>query len=151
MILIGILATALTASLGFAAETGHSANLTGNDVVPTVKTKAKGDIKLEMTTDGKAMTYKLRVENIENANAASIQQGPSGKNGVPLVNLFSGPKKDGKFNGSLSEGTITDKDLAGELKGKSVDDLVQLMKSGDTYVIVNTELNPGGEIRGQIK
>lgn len=151
MMLLGILATALTASFGFAAEMTYNANLKGNDVVPTVKTKGNGDIKLEMTGDGKGMTFKLRVENIENASAASIQHGAAGKNGSPLVNLFSGPKKAGKFNGSLAEGTITDKDLSGDLNGKTVSDLEQLIKSGETYVIVNTDANPGGEIRGQVK
>jgi hypothetical protein len=74
-----------------------------------------------------------------------------GKNGPPLVNLFTGPKKEGKFSGGLSEGTITAKDLSGDLMGKSLEDLEQLIKSGETYVNVHTVAKPDGEIRGQIK
>ncbi len=34
------------------------------------------------------------------------------------------------------------KDLSGDLMGKTVDDLVQLIKSGEIYVNVHTDANP---------
>ena len=68
-----------------------------------------------------------------------------------MVTLFSGPKKEGKFSGTLSEGTITEKDLAGDLQGKTMNDLVQMIKSGDAYVNVHTDAHPDGKIRGQLK
>ncbi len=151
LLLFVILATILTVSTGFAAEKSFHAKLTGNNEVPSVKTKAKGDVTFKLSSDGKELSYKLVVKNIENSTAAHIHRGMKGKNGPPLANLFNGPKKEGKFNGTLSEGTITDKDLSGDLMGKSIDDLVQLIKSGDTYVNVHTDANPDGEIRGQIK
>lgn len=151
LMLFVILSTILTVSVGFAADKSFQAKLTGNDEVPSVKTKAKGEVKLKLSSDGKELSYKLSVKNIENATAAHIHSGMKGKNGPPLANLFTGPKKEGKFSGNLSEGTITDKDLTGELIGKSLDDLVKLIKTGDTYVNVHTDANPNGEIRGQIK
>lgn len=151
LLLFVMLATILTVSVGFAAEKSFHAKLTGNDEVPSVKTKAKGDVKFKLSSDGKELSYKLHVKNIENSTAAHIHRGMKGKSGPPLVNLFTGPKKEGKFSGNLSEGTITAKDLTGDFMGKSLDDLVQLIKSGDTYVNVHTDANPDGEIRGQIK
>jgi len=37
------------------------------------------------------------------------------------------------------------------MKGKTLNDLISSMNSGDTYVDVRTEKHPRGEIRGQIK
>jgi hypothetical protein len=151
LLLFVILATILTASVGFAAEKSFKAKLTGNDEVQSVKTKAKGDVKFKLSSDGKELTYMLHVKNIENPTAAHIHRGMKGKNGPPVANLFTGPKKEGKFSGVLSEGTITAKDLSGDLMGKSLDDLAQLIKSGDIYVNVHTDAKPDGEIRGQVK
>ena len=151
LLLFVILATILTVSVGFAAEKSFKAKLIGNDEVPSVKTKAKGKIEFKLSKDGRELSYKLQVKNIENPTAAHIHLGMKGKSGPPLANLFTGPKKEGKFSGDLSEGTIVAENLSGELMGKSLADLVQLIKSGKTYVNVHTDANPNGEIRGQIK
>jgi hypothetical protein len=151
LLLFVILATILTVSIGFAADKGFHAKLTGNDEVPSVKTKATGEVKFKLSSDGKELSYELHVKNIKNATAAHIHLGMKGKSGPPLANLFTGPKKEGEFSGELSEGTITAKNLSGSLMDKSLNDLVQLIKSGEAYVNVHTDANPGGEIRGQIK
>jgi hypothetical protein len=151
LLMFVILATILSVSVGFAAEKSFKAKLTGSNEVPSVKTKAKGEIKFKLSKDGKQLSYKLQVKNIENPNAAHIHLGKKGKTGPPIANLFTGPKKEGKFSGDLSEGTITAENLSGELMGKSLADLVQLIKSGDAYVNVHTDAHPEGEIRGQIK
>jgi len=151
LLLFVIVATILSVSVGFAAEKSFKGKLTGKDETPSVKTMAKGDVKFKLSKDGKEMSYKLNVKNIENPTAAHIHHGMKGKNGPPLANLFTGPKKEGKFSGVLSEGTITAKDLSGDLMGKSLDDLEQLIKSGEIYVNVHTDAKPDGEIRGQIK
>jgi hypothetical protein len=151
LLLFVILATILTVSVGFAAEKSFKAKLTGKDEVPSVVTKAKGDVKFKLSKDGKELSYKLNVKNIENPTAAHIHRGMTGKNGPPLANLFTGPKKEGEFSGVLSEGTITAKDLSGDLMGKSLDDLEKLIKSGEIYVNVHTDAKPDGEIRGQVK
>ena len=59
----------------------------------------------------------------------------AGKNGGPVAGLFAGPKKEGKFSGELAKGTITDKDLIGPLAGKTIGDLVKLIKDGGAYVM----------------
>jgi Cu/Zn superoxide dismutase len=150
LLLLVVLAAFFAASTGFAAETSFKAKLSPKDEVPSHKTKASGKAEFKLSKDGKELSYKLHVKNIMNASAAHIHKGKKGENGPPLVGLFSGEKKE-KFSGMLSEGVITDKDLLGELQGKTVADLVQVMRSGETYVNVHTDAFPDGEIRGQIK
>ena len=149
--MFAILATLLTVSVGFAAEKSFHAKLTGNDQVPSVKTKAKGEATFKLSSDGKTLSYTLQVKNVLNTTAAHIHRGMKGKSGPPVANLFTGPKKEGKFSGDLAMGTLTAQDLTGDLMGKSLDDLVQIIKAGDAYVNVHTDANPDGEIRGQIK
>ncbi|KAB0663818.1 CHRD domain-containing protein [Oryzomonas japonica] len=151
LLLFMVLATILTVSVGFAADKSFHAKLTGKDEVPSIKTKAKGEITFKLNSADKELSYKLKVKNIENPNAAHIHLGIKGESGPPVANLFTGPKKEGKFSGNLSEGTITAENLTGDLMGKSLDDLVQLIKSGKIYVNVHTDAHPNGEIRGQIK
>ena len=87
----------------------------------------------------------------ESACRTHIHTGKMGENGDPVAGLFAGPKKEGKFHGVLAKGTITDNDLVGPLAGKTIADLVAMIKDGSAYVNVHTDKYPDGEIRGQIK
>ncbi len=152
MLFIVFLTFLLSAALVFAAGgKTFKTKLTGSEGVPPVTTKASGMAYFKLSPDGKEITYKLHVKNIMNVTLAHIHDGSMGKSGPPVVNLFTGPEKKGKFSGMLAKGTFTDKDLFGPMKGKSLEDLVKLIESGDAYVNVHTEQNPGGEIRGQLK
>ena len=145
-----MLAAFLTASTGFAAETSFKAKLSSKNEVPSHKTKSMGKAEFTLSKDGKQLTYKLYVKNVVDATAAHIHSGKKGENGPPLVGLYSEEKK-GKFTGVLAQGIITDAELIGSLQGKTLADLVTLLKSGETYVNVHTVAFPDGEIRGQIK
>ncbi len=151
--LLALVLLALVPALGMAAEKSHAykAELSGGAVVPQVTTTAKGTAEFETTMDGKELKYKLTVEDIENVSAAHIHIAKKGKNGPPVAGLFAGPKKEGKFGGTLGEGTITDKDLVGPMAGKTIKDLIKALRSGELYVNVHTDKYPDGELRGQIK
>ena len=141
----------LFVSIGIAGERSFKAKLSGSEVVPPVKTMAKGEAVFQLGKDGNELTYKLTVADIENVTAAHIHDGKVGQNGPPIVSLYAGPKKEGKFSGTLSEGTITAKDLMGQLKGRLFSHLIQMIEDGHAYVNVHTDKYPDGEIRGQIK
>jgi hypothetical protein len=134
---------------GFAAQTRFSAELSGDREVPAVKTDASGDFKL--TVYKRALSFELNVDRLMNPTGAHIHKGKKDENGPPIAGLFGGPAKGGEFSGPLAVGTITKESLLGELQGKTIADLVQLLKSGNTYVNIHTETFPDGEIRGQIK
>ncbi len=144
---------AMLPALGSGAEKTHAykAELSGHAVIPMATTTAKGMATFETTMSGKELTFKLTVEDIENVTAAHIHIAKKGKNGPPVAGLFAGPKKEGKFSGTLGEGTITDKDLVGPMAGKTVKDLIKALRSGELYVNVHTDKYPDGELRGQIK
>jgi len=150
LLLFVVLAAVLTASTGFAMEKSFKAKLTPKEEVVSPKSKASGTAEFKLSKDGKTLSYKLHVKNIANARAAHIHKGKKGENGPALVGLFSG-ERQGKFSGTLAEGTITEKELLGDLQGKPLDELLILIKAEDAYINVHTEANPDGEIRGQIK
>lgn len=137
------------------STTKFQAYLSGKEEVPPVKTKAQGEATFQISKDGNSIHYKLTVTNIDSVNMAHIHKGASGADGPIVVWLYpsSPPAKLilGKSNGVLAEGTITSANLTGPLAGKTIKDLINVMRSGNAYVNVHTKQNPAGEIRGQIK
>jgi CHRD domain len=162
--LIGIITAALALAAMVSASSGtlvtpshaqgeqkFTAKMTGKDEVPPHDTKASGDAEFTLSADGKTMSYKVNVMNIDKVTMAHIHQGKVGENGPPVVWLFnSSSNPTGPMNGMLSQGKITSSDLVGPLKGKQMSDLVKLINDGQAYANVHTEPNPKGEIRGQI-
>ena len=148
-LIIFLLVTAL-ATAGFAAEKSFKAALSGSEVVPTATTMAKGEATFELSKNGKKLSYKVTVSDIENVTAAHIHMGKMGVAGPAIVPIQMKAKK-GKFSGTLAKGTITSKELIGSLKGKTVTDLITEIESGNAYLNVHTGKYPDGEIRGQIK
>jgi hypothetical protein len=151
MMLYAAIMVLLTTSLGLAASKEFKTKMSGKEVVPPVETKATGHAEFKLSKDGSTISYILTVKDIENVTAAHIHAGKKGESGAPVAGLFAGPIKGGVFSGELAKGTITDRDLVGKLAGKTIGDLVKLIKDGGAYVNVHTVKNPNGEIRGQIK
>ncbi len=149
--LLTFLAVALWALTAAAAHTDFKVTLSGDQVVPPVKTMAKGEATFHLAADGKSLAFKLTASGLKDVTAAHIHLGKKGKNGPPAVMLFKGPEKKGSFSGTIAEGTIAAKDLFGPLGGRTIKDLMAKIDSGDAYVVVHTEENPEGELRGQIR
>lgn len=149
MMVLAFLMTIGPATTGLAASEIFRAELSGRNEIPKVRSPAKGELKLIVTDTG--VSFELNVDGIMNPMEATIQKGRVGENGPPLVGLFGGSPKIGMFSGILAEGVISERNLLGELQGKTVADLVRLIRSGDTYVNVFTNTFPDGEIRGQIR
>jgi hypothetical protein len=150
LLLLVMLAALLSVSNCFALEKNFKAKLTPKEELKQPKAKSSGYAEFKLSKDGKVLSYKLHVKHIKDVSAAHIHAGKKGEDGPPIVTLFSGEKK-GKFSGELAKGNITAEDMMGDYKGKSLEDLAGMMRSGDTYVNVHTDANPDGEIRGQIK
>ena len=137
---------------GVATARGHNRNfrahLSGENEVPPVETNAQGQANFQLNKAGDELDYKLIVANIDDVVAAHIHCAPVGQNGPVGVTLFSGgPTSD---NGILAEETITAPDDGNGCGWETLADVVEAMRSGDTYVNVHTVAHPPGEIRGQI-
>lgn len=148
-------AAAQTPTPGAAAQP-FAAMLAGCAVTPPVSTQAQGAALFQLSPDGNTMSYAITVFDINNVSEAHIHQGARGQAGPIVVWLFPSPTDQtpqtgtGLANGLLVGGTFTANDLVGPLAGKSLADLVQLIRSNNAYTNVHTTANPGGEIRGQI-
>jgi CHRD domain len=144
----------LTVSVAMAQGSKFGAQLSGKDCVPAVDTQAHGQATFQLSPDGSSLSYTLSVTDVEDVSMAHIHLAAAGQNGPVAAWLYpSAPPpsvKAGKFSGTLAQGTITAANLAGPLKGKTLGDLVEQIKSGKAYVNVHTKAHPGGEIRGQI-
>jgi hypothetical protein len=126
------------------------AKLTSKDEVPPKDTKATGTADFELNNNGNMLKYKVNVMNIDKVTQAHIHSGKVGQNGDVVVTLFKSQTPTGPKSGILSQGDITSANLEGPLKGKQISDLIKLINTGGAYVNVHTEMNPKGEIRGQI-
>jgi len=124
-------------------KTKYKAELAATGLASSGKTKAKGHAEFEFSKDGKSLTFKLYVYGIDSVAMAHIHHGPFGKEGPIAVWLYKMPI-NGKFNGLLAKGTITDKDV-------NLDSLRTWMSDNDTFVLVHTQKFPNGEIGGPVK
>jgi len=132
-----------------------TAHLSGGQEVPSADTNATGQAIFKLSKDGTRLDYRVIVANIENVTMAHIHLAPAGANGPVVVWLYpEGPppqRIEGRTQGTLAQGTITEGDLVGPLAGQRLADLLDELVAGNAYVNVHTSQYPAGEIRGQIR
>jgi len=135
------------------AQTGEteafSAMLSGGGEVPPVDTPATGVASFTWN-GGQSIIYDLNVTGMDKVTATYIHNAAKGENGEVIVTLFKADSPTGVISGSLTNGTITASNLEGQMQGALFRDFIKAIEIGETYVNVQTEKNPNGEIRGQI-
>ena len=152
-------------------NTEFTATLSGKEVVPPVETDGTGTANIEISPN--SLSYQINVLNTGQVTSVEIHSGAIGTNGDLLVTLYQSQGNNGKLfdnfpklpdlSSRLSDVSLTQKsssfsasgnvqgsDLKGKLEGKTINDLLSELQSGKTYVIVNTQDHPKGELRGQI-
>lgn len=152
---MALLAVGAAPALSQGPHENFRTHLSGDEEVPAVETQAQGQAIFKLSADGESLDYKLIVANIDDVQMAHIHLAPAGQNGGIVVWLYpDGPPPqliEGRTQGVLAEGTITADDLTGSLEGASMDDLLDEIRAGNTYVNVHTSEFGGGEVRGQIR
>jgi len=146
-----LLAVALaTPVVAVKQHTNYRAILRGSNQNPSVETNAHGVFIATLSPDGKSITFKLIVANMENVTMAHIHIGDSATNGPVVVFLFHTETPVARQDGILSQGTFTASDFKGPLMGQAFSALLNAIMNGDAYVNVHSTQHPAGEIRGQI-
>ena len=128
------------------------AELTGEMVVPPVKSNATGVVYFQLDKKDNKIDYSLIVRDLDDAKAAHIHIGKEGeKNDTVIVTLYKPFKAPRLLGGILSvDDDITSDILEGPLAGKQLSDLVNFMNNRTAYVDIHSYEYPNGELRGQI-
>jgi len=115
-------------------HTNYRAILRGSNQNPPVETNAHGVFIATLSSDGKSITFKLIVANMENVTMAHIHIGDSATNGPVVVFLFHTETPVARQDGILSQGTFTASDFKGPLMGQAFSALINAIMNGDAYV-----------------
>ena len=126
------------------------ATLSGDQVVPPVTTDATGHATFKHP-DSTTMNYKVNITGITRPSGIGLHEGKIGINGELIVELMRHANNQTTDAGLTITGSFTASDLLGQMHGKTILDLVAIMKSDDTYISVDTQKYPNGEIRGQLE
>ncbi|MFC4988608.1 CHRD domain-containing protein [Saliphagus infecundisoli] len=132
------------------------AELTGEAETHDVETTASGHATFEIPPDDHRIHYSIDAEWLCHATQAHIHLGEVDEDGPVVVWLYPEEAQEpepieGRFDGTLAEGTFTADDLVGPLEGADADEIVTALIEENAYVNVHTEAYPAGEIRGQIR
>lgn len=135
--------------------------LTGDQQLPPNDTNALGYVGLKFQDDRTRLVYIVNAEHIGKVTAVNLYQTDKEQNGTLVLDLLHSPRElmkgvdkvvektlEGKTKGTISIGGVTRDDLQGQLKGKSLSELHELMVNGSVYVSIHTKDFPNGEIRG---
>jgi cytolysin (calcineurin-like family phosphatase) len=161
-----LLATAVSA-----AEPAEKlkANLTGYEEVPSVSTPASGQFKATISSDEQTIEYEISYSNlvgtVQQSHIHFAQKAVNGSVVIWLCQTATTPApaavagltpfcpQSGKVSGTITSanvvaaGTASQQIAAGELA-----EVIAAIRAGMAYANVHaTPLNPGGEIRGQIR
>ncbi len=103
-----------------------------------------GAASFTLSPDGESLSYQIRVSNTTDILFGHLHLAPEGQNGGVIVTLLGA--NPGLNNGLIADGEIRDEDI----DGLTVAELVDEFKDGNIYVNVHTQVNQGGELRGQV-
>jgi CHRD domain len=155
MLAVVVLVT-VGAPLGLAAGSertpGFVASLAGKNEVPPVNGRLTGTATFHPVDNNQVLAFRLSLENASQVLMAHIHLGKQGANGEVVAFLLGSLPAPGLTQSHVNvEGFLTNANLIGPLKGKTIADLVTAMKAGDTYVNAHTVAHPAGAARGQIR
>jgi hypothetical protein len=129
-----------------------TADLSGGNETPTgVITGAGGTATITLNTTANTVSWVIDVYNMPSGvTAGHIHVGSPGVGGPTLINftVVQGTSNDFRISGTASASDLTLRTPQGI---GSWDDFEQAMLNEDCYVNVHSQVNPGGEIRGQVR
>jgi hypothetical protein len=147
---LSALFTLPTVDQAYAVKRIYDAPLSGENEVPPVQSNATGLAEFAPPVND-TIKYRINITGISGATGAHIYSGQAGENGEVIADLLTDTSKNNDVSyGMTIRGNLSDSSLKGPMEGKTLEDLVAAMDSGETYVNVHTAGHADGEIRGQI-
>jgi hypothetical protein len=149
-------AMAILASLAAAPASAQTYTLTatltgGNETpAPGINTGAFGNATVTVDMSARTVSWVVDVYNLPSGvTAGHIHVGPSGTAGPTVVNFTvpTGASNEFRIAGTMSDTAFT---LRPDQGIRSADDMFQAILGGNSYVNVHSQVNAGGEIRGQL-
>ena len=126
--------------------------MNGGEETPVINTGMVGTAEVGVDVANRELTVTLNVFNVPTATTAGhIHVGPAGISGPVVLNFppaVVGRSGDFAMTFRLGEGDFVARPAQGI---NTMDDIIQAIVNGNSYVNIHTTQNPGGEIRGQLK
>ncbi len=150
-LLVAVLSMIVAAPNAAQAETiRFTAHLSGANEAPTpVLNGAFAFATVTLDTDTKTVSWVIDVFNLPSGmTAGHFHVGGPGLSGPTVVNLTfpSTISNDYRLEGSATQASS----LRPGQGIRSYDDFLQALVGGQTYLNIHSQINPGGEIRGQV-
>jgi hypothetical protein len=126
--------------------------MTGGEEVPILNTGMVGTAEVSVDIANRELAVTLSVFNTPTPTTAGhIHVGPVGIGGPVVLNFpaaIVGRTGDFAMTFRLGERDFVARPAQGI---NTIDDIIQAIVNGNSYVNVHTTQNPGGEIRGQLR
>jgi CHRD domain len=144
MIVVGTAATAHAQTIRMTAL------LTGGNETPPILTGAYATAQVTVEMSTQTVSWNIDVFNLPSGiNNAHFHVGPVGIAGPTVVNISFPANASNEFNLSGSA-TAANLNVRGDQGIRSWDDFLQSLVGGQVYLNIHTNVNGGGEIRGQV-
>lgn len=144
-----VIAMAMSAGIARAQTIELAATLTGSNETPGVLTGANASAKVILNPD-QTVTYELVIFNMPSGTTqAHFHVGGVGLAG-PIVVDIPVPatiSNDYTVSGTAGPSSLRPQPTQGI---RSWEDFIQSLVGGQTYLNVHSQVNPSGEIRGQV-
>jgi len=152
--LLGLCAGAFALTLALATDVSAqtlTANLNGGEETPILNTGAVGTAEVIVDAANQEVTVTLRVFNVPTPTTAGhIHIGSAGIAGPVVINFpaaLAGRTGDFAMTFRAGPGQFVARPAIGI---NTMEDAIQAIVNGNSYVNVHTQQFPAGEIRGQL-
>lgn len=161
---LAVVAALLVALPAFAdRDTEFRAPLIGFEEVPSVSTRARGELYLRVDGGGQFINYELTYSNLQGqVRQGHIHFAQAAVNGPIIIWLCGtsfnpGPEgtppcpQSGTVRGIITAANVLASPPAQLIAAGELSEVIAAMRAGAAYGNVHSDVAPGGEIRGQIR
>jgi|RhiMetdeSRZDD1v2_1073273.scaffolds.fasta_scaffold259291_3 CHRD domain-containing protein len=150
-LLIAGMFTLVLSAQAHAQTLTYTATLSGsNEAPPVAATGAGGFATITINVAAQTLTWVVDVYNLPSGvTAGHIHAGGAGVAGPVVVNFVvpTSASNDFRITGTAGPADVVARQPQGV---NGWEDLLQAIATGHAYVNVHSQVNPGGEIRGQL-